>query len=229
MNYRGRSSRLCPWVASILVAMTLLMRLIMLGDRPVMHDESMFAYNAYVFAESGRYTHLPILHGPTLMLASGTLIAIFGDSITVARAFIAVASLVMLAATPMLVPRRYRLAFAALLITSPVLLYYSRFLRDDVLFSAVLMAGMAAFAVALSRRRGPGVKVRAACAALGMFMFVALPGIMENAVFIYATGATFLLLLVSQRRLPRFFSGANRPCVPTRPHRRQRRCQPRRR
>jgi predicted membrane-bound mannosyltransferase len=207
MNYRRCSSPLWPWVASILVAMALLTRLIMLGDRPVMHDESMFAYNAYVFFESGRYTHLPILHGPTLMLASGTLFAIFGDSITVARAFIAVASLVMLAATLALVPRRYRLGFAPLLITSPVLLYYSRFLRDDILFSAVLMVGMAALAVALSRRRRPGLIVRAACAALGMFMFVALAGIMENAAFVYATGATFLLLLAVQRRLPRFFRG----------------------
>ena len=55
---------------------------------------------------------------------------------------------------------------------------------------------MAGFAAALSRRHGPGV--RAACAALGMFMFVALAGIMENAVFAYATGATFLLLLAAR-------------------------------
>ena len=189
--------------ASILAAMALVLRLVTLGDRPVMHDESMFAYYAYVFFDTGRYTHLPILHGPTLMLASGALFAIFGDSITVARAFIAVASLVMLAATLALVPRRYRLWLAPLLITSPVLLYYSRFLRDDILFSAVLMLGMAGFAVALSRGRRPGV--RAACAALGMFMVVALAGIMENAVFVYATGATFLLLLAAQRRLQRTF------------------------
>ena len=194
------SSFFRPWVAAILVAVTLLMRFIMLGDRPVMHDESMFAYNAYIFSETGRYTHLPILHGPTLMLATGTLFTIFGDSITVARALIAVASLVMLAAALVLVPRRYRLGFAPLLITSPALLYYSRFLRDDILFSAVLMVGMAALAVTLSRRRGPGVMMRAACAALGMFMFVALAGIMENAAFIYATGATFLLLWTAQRR-----------------------------
>jgi len=56
-----------------------------------------------------------------------------------------------------------------------VLLYYSRFLRDDILFGAVLMLGMA--------------------------MFVALAGIMENVVFIYATGATFLLLLAVKRYL----------------------------
>ena len=202
MNERRCRAPGRSWAAaSILAAMALVLRLVTLGDRPVMHDESMFAYYAYVFFDTGRYTHLPILHGPTLMLASGALFAIFGDSIAVARAFIAVASLVMLAATLALVPRRYRLWFAPLLITSPVLLYYSRFLRDDILFSAVLMLGMAGFAVALSRRRRPGV--RAACAALGMFMVVALAGIMENAVFVYATGATFLLLLAARR--PRTF------------------------
>lgn len=194
-----------PWIASILVAVTLLMRFVVLGERPVMHDESLFAYYAYVFFDTGRYTHLPVLHGPTLILASGALFAVFGDSIAVARAFIAVASLVMLAATLALVPRRYRLGFAPLLITSPVLLYYSRFLRDDILFSAVLMVGMLGFTVALSPRHRPSPGVKAACAALGMFMFVALSGIMENAVFVYATGATFLLLLAAQRGLRRTF------------------------
>ncbi len=207
MIRRGRPFPLRPWIVSILVAVTLLMRFVVLGDRPVMHDESLFAYYAYVFFDTGRYTHLPILHGPTLVLASGALFAIFGDSIAVARSFIAVASLVMLAATLALVPRRYRLWFAPLLITSPVLLYYSRFLRDDILFGAVLMVGMVGFAVALSPRHGPnlGVGVKAACAALGMFMFVALSGIMENAAFVYATGATFLLLLAAQRGLQRTF------------------------
>ncbi|OFZ86823.1 MAG: hypothetical protein A2V78_13715 [Betaproteobacteria bacterium RBG_16_64_18] len=155
--------------------MTLLLRFVALDARPVMHDESLFAFDAFVYFERGSYTHLPILHGPTLILAVGKLFAVFGDSIVVARAFIAAASLVMLAATLALVPHRYRLWFAPLLITSPVLLYYSRFLRDDILFGAVLMLGMA--------------------------MFVALAGIMENVVFIYATGATFLLLLAVKRYL----------------------------
>ena len=201
MNRAGAVVRYVPWIVSILVAVTLLMRFVALGERPVMHDESLFAYHAYVFFDTGSYTHQPILHGPTLMLASGALFAIFGDSITVARAFIAVASLVMLAAALALVPRRYRLGMAPLLIVSPVLLYYSRFLRDDVLFSAVLMVAMAAFALARSRRHGLGV--RAACAALGMFMAVALSAIMENAAFVYATGATFLLLWAAQRGLQR--------------------------
>lgn len=199
MNRASGPVRHVHWIVSALVVLTLLLRFVELGDRPVMHDESLFAYYAYVYFERGSYTHLPILHGPTLLLAVGKLFAVFGDSIVVARAFIAVASLVMLAATLALAPRRYRLWFAPLLITSPVLLYYSRFLRDDILFGAVLMLGMAGFAVALSRRGRPGV--RAAGAALGMAMFVALAGIMENAVFVYATGATFLLLLAVKRYL----------------------------
>ena len=82
MNERRCRAPGRSWAAaSILAAMALVLRLVTLGDRPVMHDESMFAYYAYVFFDTGRYTHLPILHGPTLMLASGALFAIFGDSI----------------------------------------------------------------------------------------------------------------------------------------------------
>ena len=175
MNRASGPVRHVHWIVSALVVLTLLLRFVALDARPLMHDESLFAFDAFVYFERGSYTHLPILHGPTLILAVGKLFAVFGDSIVVARAFIAAASLVMLAATLALVPHRYRLWFAPLLITSPVLLYYSRFLRDDILFGAVLMLGMA--------------------------MFVALAGIMENAVFIYATGATFLLLLAVKRYL----------------------------
>lgn len=198
MIRRGAFSALWPWAACFLVAMALLLRFVMLGERPVMHDESLFAWYAYGYFDSGRYTHQPILHGPTMLLAGGALFGMFGDSIAVARGFIAGASLLMLAAALVLVPRRYRFAFAPLLITSPVLLYYSRFFRDDILFSAVLMMGIVGFSLALSPRRGAGV--RAAGAALGVFMFLALAGIMENAVFVYATGATFLLLLAARRR-----------------------------
>ena len=175
MNRASGPVRHVHWIVSALVVLTLLLRFVALDARPLMHDESLFAFDAFVYFERGSYTHLPILHGPTLILAVGKLFAVFGDSIVVARAFIAAASLVMLAATLALVPHRYRLWFAPLLITSPVLLYYSRFLRDDILFGAVLMLGMA--------------------------MFVALAGIMENVVFIYATGATFLLLLAVKRYL----------------------------
>jgi len=117
MNDRGRSPPLRPWAGSVpvsvlvsvlvpvLVVLALVLRFAMLDARPVMHDESLFAYHAYVYFDRGDYTHLPILHGPTLMLATGKLFALFGDSITVARAFIAAASVAMLAAALALVPR----------------------------------------------------------------------------------------------------------------------------
>jgi predicted membrane-bound mannosyltransferase len=56
MNFRIRNTLLWPWIVSILVAATLLMRFIMLEVWPLMHEESLFAYNAYVYMDTGSYT-----------------------------------------------------------------------------------------------------------------------------------------------------------------------------
>src|SRR5690242_1336558 len=76
-----------PWVpltaALLLFLLAAVPRLVGLNIRPLMHDESLFAYYAYNYFKTGSYTHIPMLHGPTLMLAAGKLFGLFGDSIVV--------------------------------------------------------------------------------------------------------------------------------------------------
>ncbi len=172
--------------AVVFAALLLVPRFILLDLRPVIHDESLFSFYAYIFLERGYYTHLPILHGPTLMLAVGSIFDWFGDSIGVARAFIGVCSLVVVAACIGLAPLRYRWWLALLLITSPILLYYSRFMRNELLYNAVMMAGMLGLVRGLSPQRG-----HRWWAAMGVAAMVALLAIKENVVFIYAAGLTF--------------------------------------
>ena len=171
-----------------LVLLAFVPRFVSLDSRPLMHDESMFAFYAFDYMRTGHYTHMPIMHGPVLMLAVGRLFAIFGDSILVARAFIAAASLFAMGACLAMLPRRFRWWFAPVLLLSPSILYYSRFLRDELLFGAFASLGILCCSRAFGRDRYAPF-----WGCMGMVFLLGLTCIMENAVFVYATGLTFLM------------------------------------
>ncbi|HOR26495.1 MAG TPA: TIGR03663 family protein [Candidatus Sumerlaeota bacterium] len=194
------------WAAAGLVALAILLRAVGLDQRPVIHDESMFAYYAWSAMRNGHYTHLPILHGPTLILITGRVFSWFGDSIATGRAWIAAISLVVLAAGMGLWPRRYRWWFAPVLFTSPILLYYSRFLRNEMLFSAVLMVGLLGAARGISRRQSAALWAMPGAACL-----IGLIAIKENALFVWATLASFGLVYAVRRLVWRGPARALRP------------------
>jgi uncharacterized protein (TIGR03663 family) len=187
---------------ALLATMAVILRFFNLGQRPLMHDESLFAYYAYVAMQSmknghalaGAYVHMPMLHGPTLIMLTSKLFSWLGDSIAVGRGMIAVLSLVAVAASASLWPRRSRLWMTSLMLTSPILLFYSRFFRNEMLFCAVLMLGMVGVARGLSRR-----PTQAFWSILGVALIMALLAIKENAVFVHAAGLTFGAFYVALR------------------------------
>jgi predicted membrane-bound mannosyltransferase len=134
----------------------------------------------------GGYTHLPILHGPFMILGVGYTFQLMGDSIASARIFIAICSMIALAACLGLWPSRYRWWFASILFTSPILLYYSRFLRNEMVFCMIMMIGLLGISRALSRRKSS--PLWAIVGMTGMLMMLA---VKENALFVYASGITF--------------------------------------
>ena len=153
-----------------LAAAALAARLVDLGARAMHHDESLHAKFAWDFAEGGGYVHDPLMHGPLLFHVLAGLFALFGAGETIARLPFALAG-AGLVLTPLLLRRNLgeagTVAAAAFLAISPVLLYYSRFARNDVpaaLWTVLLFAaiwryredgrerwlGLAAFALAIS-------------------------------------------------------------------------------
>lgn len=178
----------------LLALLVVVPHVIDLGLKPLMHDESLFGFYSYDFFKTGHYTHIPMLHGPVLMLTTGTLFKVFGDSIVVGRALVACAWMIGLIAALGLVPRRVRWWVAPLLITSTPLLYYSRFFRDDMMFNGVLMLAMLCVVLGLSRHR-----LRYGTALLGSFLLLFLLAIMENSLFVYASGVTFGLVWLAAR------------------------------
>ncbi|WP_135824707.1 flippase activity-associated protein Agl23 [Halorussus ruber] len=134
----------------------LVARFVQLGHRVAHQDEARVAYWAYRFMENGAYEYRPIVHGPFLTIVDGHLFSVFGASDFTMRFIVAlIGGLFPLAA--LLFRQRLRdsevVAMALLLAFNPVLLYYSRFYRNDVLLAGLMLVAFGFFVRAYDDRR----------------------------------------------------------------------------
>ena len=128
----SRKERLA-WIA--LIAFALVLRLVALGDRPPHHDEAIHCDFAYNLLNQGTYRYDPTYHGPLIYYVMAPLFLILGASTAVGRLYPALAG-VALGALPLMLRRRLGAGAAwwsgLILAISPIMLYYSRFAREDV-------------------------------------------------------------------------------------------------
>lgn len=138
--------RLVAWAA--LLALSLGLHLWRLGDRSFHHDEAIHASLSFNLARAGEYRYDPTYHGPLLYALTAAGFTIFGDSDFTARLPVALAGVLLLGVAWCL---REEIGEAAawwtgLLVTvSPVFLYYSRFLRMDVVEVLMVTAALVVF------------------------------------------------------------------------------------
>jgi uncharacterized protein (TIGR03663 family) len=148
----GRRERLA-WTA--LLALALLLRLWALGDRPPHHDESIHCDFSYTLLTTGAYRYDPTYHGPLIYYVIAPLFALLGPTTAVGRLYptLAGVALVML---PFALRRRLG-PWAAwwsglLLAISPIMLYYSRFAREDL--PVAFFTGAALVLFLMVRKKG---------------------------------------------------------------------------
>ncbi|MBX5445030.1 flippase activity-associated protein Agl23 [Sphaerobacter sp.] len=130
-----------------------------LGSRALHHDESLHTYYSWLYAEGFGYQHNPLMHGPFLFHANALLYLLFGASDYVSRVMPAAAGVIVvmlpwLLRGPRLLGRWGALFASALLLVSPSILFYSRFIRHDI----YCLLGTFALAIAVVRyveRREP--------------------------------------------------------------------------
>ncbi|NEU55491.1 flippase activity-associated protein Agl23 [Halorussus sp. MSC15.2] len=151
----GYASRTQLVVVGITAA-ALLARFVSLGTRVAHQDEARVAYWAYRFMETGVYEYRPIVHGPFLTIVDGHLFGLFGASDFTMRLVVAlIGGLLPLSA--LLFRERLRdsetVAMALLLAFNPILLYYSRFYRNDVLLAGLMLVAFGFFVRAYDHRR----------------------------------------------------------------------------
>ncbi|WP_201293034.1 flippase activity-associated protein Agl23 [Halobacterium bonnevillei] len=149
----GQTARRRVAVALVAVAaLALLVRLWSLGWRVAHQDEGRVAHWILYYMESGSWQYRPIIHGPFLPHVNGVVFDLFGATDFTMRLVVAVVGS-LLVVTPWLY--REHLSNAEMVATSlffagnPILLYYSRFMRNDLLLAAFMFTAFGLFVRAI--------------------------------------------------------------------------------
>ncbi len=189
--------------AYILLAVTALaMRLWDLGSRAYHHDESLHAYYSWNLFQGKGFDHNPLLHGPFLFDVSALGFFMFGDNLVAPRVFPALFGAFLVLMPIFLrdkVGRWGALAMALMLAFSPSLLYFSRFIRNDI-FTVVFDLGLIiAMWRYIETRKNRYLYIGAALLALGFSS-------KETTFITFAIVASFLLIWWSRDWLPALWS-----------------------
>jgi uncharacterized protein (TIGR03663 family) len=138
-------------VAAVTV-LGLALRLYDLGGRVFHWDEGRVGYWTLRYAETGHLEYEPIIHGPFLRVVNGALFGIVPPTDASARLVVALVGGLLPLGALLFRSRLDRIetvSLSALLAFNPLLVYYSRFMRNDVLVGtfAVLALGFAIRAI----------------------------------------------------------------------------------
>ncbi len=128
------------WIVLLLIA--LLTRTIGLGDRVMSHDESLHTVYSFQLYDGRGYQHQPMMHGPLKFVLNPLMYFLFGVNDWSARILVALFGVAMVGFVWLLRPRLGKLgAFftAAMYAISPALLYHSRYIRDEVMLTSLLV------------------------------------------------------------------------------------------
>ncbi|WP_458208308.1 flippase activity-associated protein Agl23 [Haladaptatus sp. NG-SE-30] len=173
----------------------LVFRLVNLGGRIAHQDEARVAYWIARYAKTGIWEYRRIVHGPFLVHVNSMVFSIFGESDFTMRLIVALlGGLLPLGA--LLFRERLRpsetVALAVLFAANPVLLYYSRFMRNDMPLAAAMVFALGFFVRFIDTRRSRYLFAGVASFALGFTM-------KENALLYLACWAGAAILLYDHR------------------------------
>jgi len=127
-----------------------------LGLRVMSHDESLHVYFSWLLSAGRGYTHNPMMHGPFLFEATALVDRLLGATDFTSRLIAALLGIFLVVFIPQLLRpwlgRWGALAASILLLISPYILFYSRYIRHDILVIAWLLAAIWAILAYLSTR-----------------------------------------------------------------------------
>lgn len=170
-RFVAADSTLIGLVAISVVAIAL--RLVDLGGRIAHWDEARVAYDAIRYQKTGVWQYRPIVHGPFLPKVNNEVFAVLDASDASMRLIVVlIGGLAPLAAYLFRhhLDRVEVLALGILLAANPLLLYYSRFYRNDVALAVVMLVAFGLFVRAHDTRRSIYLYPAMAAVALGFTM-----------------------------------------------------------
>lgn len=137
------------------------------------HDEAIHAWFSYKLLTTGVYVYDPSFHGPLLYYVTAGMFALFGDSDLVGRIVPALLGTLVVA----LVYPLYRLGYldgkqtlvvAFFLAISPNMVYFSRFLRNDIFIVFLTLVLLLALILYMERGQARYAVLAAAASGLGL-------------------------------------------------------------
>jgi predicted membrane-bound mannosyltransferase/DNA-binding beta-propeller fold protein YncE len=121
------------YVAIFLIAV--LTRFWNLGARVMSHDESLHTRYSWGLFKGEGFMHTPLMHGPVLFHMVALSYLLFGDNDFTARIYPAVLG-ILIVMSPILLRKWLgkwgAISASALFLISPLMLYYSRYIREDI-------------------------------------------------------------------------------------------------
>ena len=156
-------------LAGALFLLALGTRFLRLGERPLHHDESIHAFQSYTLAKDGTWRYDPAYHGPFLYYANALVYKLLGVSNTTARLLPAIFGLILMGfAWPLArwIGRPAAIAYAVLVLISPHLTYFSRFIREDLYSLVFTLSTIVCFRLFLETDRSRWLTLSAVAFAL---------------------------------------------------------------
>jgi len=195
----GRALRRDRTVLAVagLTAVALAVRLFALGTRVAHWGEGRLGYAILRYGDTGAWSYDPALHGPFLFHVNEFLFGLLGPTDVTARLVVAVVGGILPLAALLFRSRLGDAEVVALgffLALNPILLYYSRFMRNDVLVAAFMLFALGFFVRAYDARSPWHLYAGAGALALGLTT-------KENASLYLLAWAGGSLLLLDHRLL----------------------------
>jgi len=162
-----------------------------LGDKPLHHDESLFAYYSLNLSQTGKYIYIPMLHGPFMLDVNALVYILLGDSdftLRFATACLGMGILFLLFAYRNRLGTVGFLATLVLVVISPTLMYYSRFFRHDIPLAFFCLLALWFYIKFFTEGKGWALLWGTVCTMM-------LICIKENSLIFLFTIATFAVLL----------------------------------
>lgn len=140
----------------VIFILALITRFWGIGDRVVSHDESLHTQYSYQYFNGEGYQHTPLMHGPTLFHATALSFWIFGDNDASARIPVAILGSILVLLPYFLrdwIGKAGAILASILLLISPYITYYSRYIRHDIYIIVAAVIVFIAIQYYLRRRK----------------------------------------------------------------------------
>ena len=141
----------------VMAVVTVISRLWALGARVMSHDESLQVYYSWLLATGKGFAHNPMMHGPFLFESTALMNILFGASDFTSRLVPVILGMMIVIIIPRLLKpwlgQTGALVTSVLMLISPFILYFSRYIRHDILVIAWTLLAVTAIFRYLENRR----------------------------------------------------------------------------